>query len=85
MSPKSRRIHKETATTVGTGLLVNYPLNLLLLFVLIDLFGMTNTFYIGTLITLFMTIFAYGLLPAVFQAMLASAPQSRGPGPDDPK
>ena len=59
MSPKSRRIHKETATTVGTGLLVNYPLNLLLLFVLIDLFGMTNTFYIGTLITLFMTIFAY--------------------------
>jgi len=59
MSPKSRRIHKETATTVGTGLLINYPLNLLLLFVLIDLIGMTNTFYIGTSITLFMTIFAY--------------------------
>ena len=57
MSPKSRRIHKETATTVGTGLLINYPLNLLLLFVLIDLIGMTNTFYIGTSITLLMIIF----------------------------
>jgi len=35
--------------------------------------------------SLFMSMFAYGLLPAVFQAMLASAPQSRGPGPGDPK
>ena len=59
MSVKSRRIHKETATTVGTGLLINYPLNLFLLFVCIDLWGMTNTFYIGTLITGLMTFVAY--------------------------
>jgi len=59
MSVKSRKIHKETATTVGTGLLINYPLNLFLLFVCIDLWGMTNTFYIGTLITTLMTFVAY--------------------------
>jgi hypothetical protein len=59
MSVKSRKIHKETATTVGTGLLINYPLNLFLLFVCIDLWGMTNTFYIGTLITGLMTFVAY--------------------------
>jgi len=59
MSKQSRSIHKETATTVGTGLLINYPLNLFLLFVCIDLWGMTNTFYIGTLITALMTFVAY--------------------------
>lgn len=59
MSKSSRQIHKETATTVGTGLLINYPLNLFLLFVCIDLWGMTNTFYIGTLITALMTFVAY--------------------------
>lgn len=59
MSKSSRQIHKETATTVGTGLLINYPLNLFLLFVCIDVWGMTNTFYIGTLITALMTFVAY--------------------------
>ena len=59
MSIQSRSIHKETAATVGTGLLINYPLNLFLLFVCIDLWGMTNTFYIGTLITALMTFVAY--------------------------
>lgn len=59
MSIRSRSIHKETATTVGTGLIINYPLNLFLLFVCIDVWGMTNTFYIGTLITTLMTFVAY--------------------------
>ena len=59
MSAKTRKIHRETATTVGTGLLINYPLNLFLLFICIDLWGMTNTFYIGTLITALMTFVAY--------------------------
>tara|TARA_A200000159_G_scaffold158322_1_gene175459 strand:+ start:1330 stop:1557 length:228 start_codon:yes stop_codon:yes gene_type:complete len=59
MSIKSRRIHKETMIAVGTGLMVNYPTNLFLLFVLIDLFDWTNSFYIGTTITAIMTVIAY--------------------------
>lgn len=59
MSPRSRQRHKETFTTVGTGLLVNYPLNLLGLYVTITLLGMTDPFWIGTIITAFMTIVAY--------------------------
>ena len=59
MSVKSRKIHKETATTVGTGLLINYPLNLFLSFVFIDLLSWENTFYIGTTITALMTVVAY--------------------------
>ena len=59
MSPRSRQRHKETFTTVGTGLLVNYPLNLLGLYVTITLLGMTDPFWIGTTITAFMTIVAY--------------------------
>mgnify|MGYP003687315733 FL=1 len=59
MSVKSRKIHKETATTVGTGLLINYPLNLFLLFVFIDILSWENTFHIGTTITALMTVVAY--------------------------
>ena len=56
MSSKSRRIHKETATTVFTGLLINYPLNLLGLFICIDKLGMTSSVQIGTTITAWMTL-----------------------------
>ena len=59
MSPQSRQRHKETLTTVGTGLLVNYPLNLFGLYICISLLGMTDPFWIGTTITAFMTIVAY--------------------------
>ena len=59
MSPRSRAIHKETFTTVFTGLLINYPLNLVGLFVCIDVLGMTSAFAIGTSITAFMTLVAY--------------------------
>jgi hypothetical protein len=59
VSLKSRQIHKETFTTVFTGLLINYPLNLVGLFVCIDVLGMTSAFHIGTTITAFMTIVAY--------------------------
>ena len=47
----SREIHKETATTVGTGLMINYPLNVFLLFLFIDVFAWNNTFLIGTVVT----------------------------------
>lgn len=59
MSISSREIHKETFTTVFTGLLINYPLNLVGLYICIDIFGMTSAFYIGTTITAFMTFVAY--------------------------
>ena len=59
MSVKSREIHKETATTVGTGLMINYPLNLFLLYVFIDVLDWDNSFHIGTSITALMTFVAY--------------------------
>jgi len=59
MSKSSRQIHKETFTTVFTGLLINYPLNLLGLYICIDVIGMTSALHIGTTITAFMTCIAY--------------------------
>ena len=59
MSPNVRKRHRETFTTVGTGLLINYPLNILGLFICIDMFKMTDAFWIGTTITAFMTVVAY--------------------------
>lgn len=59
MSPRSRRVHKETLTTVGTGLIVNYPLNLLGLYICIDLLEWTDSFMIGTTVTAWMTLVAY--------------------------
>lgn len=59
MSESSRRIHKETATTVFTGLLINYPLNLIGLYILIDKLQWTNSIHIGTTITAYMTFIAY--------------------------
>jgi len=59
MSQSARQRHKETATTVFTGLIINYPLNLLGLYLCIDYFGMTDPFWIGTTITFYMTFLAY--------------------------
>ncbi len=59
MTANVRKRHKETFTTVFTGLLVNYPLNLLGLFVCIDYLNMTDTFWIGTTVTAYMTVVAY--------------------------
>ena len=59
MSISSREIHKETFTTVFTGLLINYPLNLTGLYICIDILGMTSALHIGTTITAFMTFVAY--------------------------
>lgn len=59
MNHKVRQRHKETLTTVGTGLIVNYPLNLLGLYICIDLLGWTDSFTIGTTITAWMTVVAY--------------------------
>ena len=59
MSKKSRKLHREVSTTVFTGLLINYPLNLFLLFIFIDIMEWNSTFVIGTTITALMTVVAY--------------------------
>jgi hypothetical protein len=52
-------IHKETLIAVGTGLSINYPVNLLLVFLLLDIFNWTNSFLIGTTITAIITFISY--------------------------
>ena len=59
MKKETIRIHKETATQIATGLAVNYPLNLFLLYVYIERLGITDPVILGTLVTLVMTIVAY--------------------------
>ena len=59
MSEKSRQRHKETAMTVGTGLLVNYPFNLFFLWLFMDMFNIDDPFLLGTIVTGVMTIIAY--------------------------
>jgi hypothetical protein len=59
MSEKSRQRHKETAVTVGTGLLVNYPVNLFFLWLFMEVFFIDNPLLLGTIITAAMTVIAY--------------------------
>ena len=59
MTPKTKQRHKETATTVFTGLLINYPLQLFGLYICISLLGMSDPFWIGTALTLLITVVAY--------------------------
>ena len=59
MSIQSRKRHKETATTVGTGLLINYPLNLFFLWFFMTIIEIDDPFILGTTITSIMTLVAY--------------------------
>jgi hypothetical protein len=45
--------------TVGTGLIVNYPLNLFFLWLFISIMEITNPFQLSVLITAVMTVLAY--------------------------
>ena len=56
---KWNEIHQQTSATVFSGLLINYPLNLVLLWFILKWLEITNPFVVGTMITFFMTIFAY--------------------------
>ena len=47
----------EGYKVIGNG--INYPLNLLGLFVCIDYLNMTDPFWIGTTVTAYMTVVAY--------------------------
>lgn len=59
MNVETKRIHKETATQIATGLMVNYPLNLFLLWLYIEKFEITDPVTLGTMVTLVMTVVAY--------------------------
>lgn len=59
MKPETKQIHKETSFQIATGLAINYPLNLILLYIYIEHLGITEPVILGTLVTLVMTIVAY--------------------------
>jgi len=59
ISERTKRIHRETGTQVGTGLLVNYPLNLSLLYIFIEKVGINDPLLLGTMVTCVMTVVAY--------------------------
>lgn len=59
VSQEVREIHARTASVVLSGLVINYPLQILVLYILIDLFSVLEPFWIATYSTLIMTVFAY--------------------------
>ena len=59
MKQTTKQIHKETSFQIATGLAINYPLNLFLLFIYIEHLGITDPIMLGTLVTLVMTLVAY--------------------------
>lgn len=59
MKPETKQIHRETSFQIATGLAINYPLNLFLLYIYIDRLGITEPIMLGTLVTLVMTVIAY--------------------------
>jgi len=59
MKPETKQIHRETSFQIATGLAINYPLNLFLLYIYIDRLGITEPIMLGTLVTLVMTVVAY--------------------------
>ena len=59
MSKKSRQRHKETAMVVFTGLLINYPVNLFLLWLFISVMDIKEPLTLSILISFFLTIVAY--------------------------
>lgn len=59
VSQEVREIHARTASVVFSGLVINYPLQILVLYILIDRFSVLDSFWIATYSTLIMTVFAY--------------------------
>jgi len=59
MSKKSRQRHKETAMVVFSGLLINYPAQLLLLWLFISVMEITDPVTLSVLISANLTVIAY--------------------------
>jgi hypothetical protein len=52
-------IAKETSIHVLMGTLINYPLNILFLYVIIDLWNITEPFWISNIVTVWFSIVAF--------------------------
>lgn len=52
-------IAKETAVHVAMGTLINYPLNILFLYVIIDLWHIDDPFWISNIVTVWFSIVAF--------------------------
>lgn len=52
-------IAKETLVHVSMGTLINYPLNILFLYVIIDLWKITDPFWISNIVTVWFSIVAF--------------------------
>jgi len=59
MDQRTKQIHKETSIQIATGIAINYPLNLMLLYFYIEILGILDPVMLGTLVTLVMTFVAY--------------------------
>lgn len=52
-------IAKEAAVHVLMGTLINYPLNILFLWIIIDNWGITNPFWISNIVTVWFSVVAF--------------------------
>ena len=59
MNKKIKQRHKETTMVVFTGLLINYPVNLFLLWLFISVMDIKEPLTLSILISFFLTIVAY--------------------------
>lgn len=59
MKEETKRIHKETFTQVITGIVINYPLNLLMLYTFIEVWKILDPVTISIMTTIGFTVVAY--------------------------
>jgi hypothetical protein len=52
-------IAKESIAHVLTGVLINYPLNILFLYVIINLWEITDPFWISNIVTVWFSVVAF--------------------------
>ena len=56
MKQLNKEVFKETLVIVFSGLVLNYPLNIVVIWLLVDLFSLTNAILIATLSSIIFTI-----------------------------
>lgn len=56
MKQLNKEVFKETLVIVFSGLVLNYPLNIVVIWLLVDLFSLTNAILIATLSSVIFTI-----------------------------
>ena len=59
MSREVRQLHKETATAILTGIMINFPLNFSLLYLWVEVLEWDSAFKIAVCTTAIMTVVAY--------------------------